>query len=96
MKEFIVLKREVHTVAVKIRAESREAAVTKVSEYKGDEYCTEYSHTLDADTWSVDEDGVTYYRNESTGMFDKSIARSEAPRDSATKEDTTKKEVESE
>lgn len=78
MKEFIVLKREVQIVAVKIQAENREDAVSKVSEYQGgDEYSTEYSHTLDKETWSVEDGGKTYYHNESTGKFDKTIGTSE-------------------
>ena len=77
MKEFIVLKREVNIVAVKIKADNREEAVQKVSEYHGEEQSTEYSHTLSADTWSVEEGGTTYYHNESTGKYDKCIGQQE-------------------
>ena len=74
MKEYIVLRREVNIVAVKVKAEDRDDAVSRVSkDYEGDEISTEYSHTLDTDTWSVEEDGTTYYHNASTGKFDKTV-----------------------
>jgi mannitol/fructose-specific phosphotransferase system IIA component (Ntr-type) len=77
MKEFIVLKREVNVVAVKVKADNREEAVQKVSDYEGEECSTEYSHTLATDTWSVEEDGKTYYHNESNGKYDKCIGQQE-------------------
>lgn len=73
MKEFIVLKREVNIVAVKIKADNREEAIQKVSEHQGEECSTEYSHTLDTDTWSVEDGGTMYYHNESTNKYDKCI-----------------------
>lgn len=80
MKEFIVLRREVNIVAVKVNADDRDDAVRRVSnDYEGEEVSTEYSHTLDTDTWSVEEAGTTYYHNPSTGKFDKTIGTLQDP-----------------
>ena len=60
MAKYTVLVREVHISHMEVEADSPEEAIEKVKEGEGDEATCEYSHTLDDDTWSVDDaDGNT-------------------------------------
>lgn len=65
MKEkiYTVLVREVHVAHVTVTATSPQEAAEKVIDGEGDYVSLEYSHTLDPDTWSVeDKEGkVTYF-----------------------------------
>lgn len=56
-KTFIVNVREVHIQPFRVEAETRQEAIEIVADGGGDlmEGCLEYSHTLDPDTWTVDE-----------------------------------------
>jgi hypothetical protein len=57
MKKFRVLVREVHIQPTIIEADSKEEALKKVFDGEGelDTQGFEYSHTLDTDTWTVEE-----------------------------------------
>lgn len=57
MKEFEVLVREVWIQRVVIEAKTQEEAIEKVREGEGINLQNglEYSHTLDFDTWTVEE-----------------------------------------
>lgn len=56
-KSFIVNVREVYIQPYKVEAETNEEAIRIVADGGGDlmEDCLEYSHTLDPDTWTVEE-----------------------------------------
>lgn len=58
-KKFTVMVREVHVVTYEVEAEDADAAIDAATGCdNGDQLNIEYSHTLPADTWSVeDEDG---------------------------------------
>lgn len=58
MKSYIVYVREVHVQGYRVKAENEEQAKDEVREGKGDllESYFEYSHTLDSDTWTVEEE----------------------------------------
>lgn len=53
MPKFHVLVREVHVSTMLIEADTAQEALDTASE--GDELDCEYSHTLDTDTWSVED-----------------------------------------
>ncbi len=56
-KFFVVNMREVHIQSVEVEASDREDAIRKVVDGEG-EYvndCLEYSHTLDPESWTIDE-----------------------------------------
>jgi hypothetical protein len=57
MKKFRVLVREVHVQWVEIESTSEEEAKDRVQQGEGEivEGSLEYSHTLDSDTWTVEE-----------------------------------------
>lgn len=57
MKKYIVNIREVHLQPIEIEAESPEEAIRLVQDGDGEGDYTngEYSHTLDSDTWTVEE-----------------------------------------
>jgi hypothetical protein len=58
MKKYYVLIREVHVSTRLVEAASVEEAIHEAG--GAEEVMCEYSHTLDTDTWSVeDEDGNT-------------------------------------
>ena len=54
-KVYYVQVREVHVSTREIVADSPEDALEKVKDGEGDEITCEYSHTLDDDTWSIDD-----------------------------------------
>ena len=56
MTKFIVYMGEVHVQDVLIEADSKEDAIKKVQKGEGDYAFFEYSHTLEPDTWTVEED----------------------------------------
>lgn len=56
MPKYHVLVREVHVSTMKVEAEDGEAAIRAVAGGGGEELICEYSHTLDSDTWSVDDE----------------------------------------
>ena len=58
MSKFIVFVREVHTQGYRVEAGNEEQAKKLVDDLKGDllEDRFEYSHTLDSDTWKVEEE----------------------------------------
>ena len=56
MTKFIVYMIEVHVQDVLIEADSKEDAIKKVQKGEGDYAFFEYSHTLEPDTWTVEED----------------------------------------
>lgn len=60
MKYYIVMVREVHVshrrIGIPEELASPEAAIREVARGDGDETYCEYSHTLDPDTWTVEED----------------------------------------
>jgi hypothetical protein len=58
LKTFIVYVREVHVQQVRIQAESKEEAVKKVEEGDGEflNNALEYSHSLEPETWTVEEE----------------------------------------
>lgn len=47
--------REVHVTTFEIEAESPEAAMEIAKQRKGREVMSEYSHTLDPETWTVEK-----------------------------------------
>jgi len=53
--KFTVLVREVHVSHREVTASSKEEALRMVKDGDGDETYLEYSHTLDTDTWQVEE-----------------------------------------
>lgn len=57
-KKFIVFVREVYVQQVLVEAESENEAIKKVRFGEGDhlDNSLEYSHTLDSDTWTAEED----------------------------------------
>ena len=55
-QKFLVLVHEVHVSTVEVEAESIDEAIDNA--FSGNEIICEYSHTLNTDTWSVeDEEG---------------------------------------
>lgn len=58
MKTFVLAVREVWVQLFEIEAESKEDAKTRVHRGEGTavDNSLEYSHTLDPETWTVDED----------------------------------------
>ena len=58
MNAYIVIMEEVYKQHVKIYADSEEEAIARVSEFEGEEDgASEYSYTLDKDTWEVEKIG---------------------------------------
>jgi len=56
-KKFIVQVREVHINSISVEADSPEDAIDLVRDGDADDSISlEYSHTLDPDNWSVEED----------------------------------------
>lgn len=57
MKKFIVDVREIHIASVQVEAKDEADAKTKAHQQliDGEEWPIEYSHTLDDDTWMVEE-----------------------------------------
>ena len=57
-KVFIVSIREVHVQPHRIRADSKEEAIRKVQNCEGEvlENRMEYSHALDSEHWTVEEE----------------------------------------
>lgn len=53
LKKYTVLRREVHVDHVEVIAASAAKAIEKVADGDGESVFTEYSHTLDQDTWQV-------------------------------------------
>ncbi len=53
---YCVLVREVHVSTMEIEAANPIEAIQKVKDGQGEEVICEYSHTLDPDTWSVDDE----------------------------------------
>lgn len=57
MAKFTVARREVHICFVEIEADNPMEAIEKVSKGRGEALeDMEYSHDLDPDTWTVDEE----------------------------------------
>ena len=58
MSTFIVSVKEVHTQGYRVEAENKEQAKKLVDDLQGDliEDRFEYSHTLDLETWTVEEE----------------------------------------
>lgn len=58
MKTFTVFVREVHVQEIKVEAKDAEDAMQRVARGEGDavDNSLEYSHTLDRDTWTAEED----------------------------------------
>ena len=54
-KEFHVLIREVHVSCRLVEASNPEEAIALAKEGNDEELYLEYSHTLDADSWTVEE-----------------------------------------
>lgn len=54
-KKYLVGVREVHVSFREVTASSESEAVQKVKDMDDEEVYCEYSHTLDEDTWSVEE-----------------------------------------
>ncbi len=54
MNEYNVLVREVHICHVAISASSESEAIRKVLEGEGESGYLEYSHTLDSENWTVE------------------------------------------
>ncbi len=54
-KLYNVLVREVHVSIMQIAAFSPAEAIKLVNDGDGEEMFLEYSHTLDQDTWTVEE-----------------------------------------
>lgn len=56
-KAFIVYVREVHIQPYRVLAETPKEAIRLVSDGDGEilDCCLEYSHTLDPDTWTLEE-----------------------------------------
>lgn len=61
-KKYIVLVREVHISPVEIEAKNADEAIDLVREGEGETIyeALEYSHTMDFDTWTVEEVRSTY------------------------------------
>jgi hypothetical protein len=55
MTTYYVHKREVHVSTVRVEAASEAEAIEKAKGDDGEEVMCEYSHTLDSDTWTVEE-----------------------------------------
>ena len=55
MTKYFVGKREVHVSTMEINADTPEEALLKVWDGDGEEVMCEYSHTLDSDSWSVED-----------------------------------------
>jgi hypothetical protein len=57
VKRYVVTRREVWAQGVQIEAEDKEDAIRRVAEGEGDdiESLFEYSHTLDRDTWDIED-----------------------------------------
>lgn len=56
MPKFNVMVREVHVSHRHVNAEGKEEAIEKVANCdENDEVYLEYSHTLDSETWTVEE-----------------------------------------
>jgi hypothetical protein len=57
VKKYTVAVREVHIQLVEVEAESASEAKIRVAKGEGDflDNSLEYSHSLDPDTWTVDE-----------------------------------------
>ena len=55
MPKFHVLVREVHVSTMEIEADNPEDAIKKIKDGEGEQAICEYSHTLDSETWSVDD-----------------------------------------
>ena len=57
MRKYIVMVREVHVQPVEVFAQSPDHAINKVRDGEGDTLfeLLEYSHTMDFDTWTVEE-----------------------------------------
>ena len=72
MKKFIIGVREVHVQLYSEIAETEEDAITQIQ--NGGGTCVddglEYSHTLDSDHWSVEEEGDVLYEYEITHKLD--------------------------
>jgi len=58
LRQFLVAVREVHVQQVRVKAESPEDAKERVVKGEGDQVddSLEYSHTLDSDLWTVEEE----------------------------------------
>jgi hypothetical protein len=57
MSKFIVMVREVHVVSYEVDAEDVDGAIDAACGCdNGDQLNIEYSHTLDADTWTVEDE----------------------------------------
>lgn len=54
-KEYFVDIKEIHVQRIKVMASSQEEAMEKARKGDGQYYDMEYSHTLDKDTWFVEE-----------------------------------------
>lgn len=54
-KKYLVGVREVHVSFREVTATSEDEAIQKVKDMDDEEVYCEYSHTLDEDTWSVEE-----------------------------------------
>lgn len=57
MKTFYVHMREVHIQTMRVQAESKKDAIQFAQEGEGECLEFEYSHTLDPETWTVEEKG---------------------------------------
>jgi hypothetical protein len=57
-KTFLVSVREVHVQQFRVEAETENEALIKVSSGDGEclDNALEYSHSLDTDTWTVEEE----------------------------------------
>jgi PP-loop superfamily ATP-utilizing enzyme len=56
MPKYTVRVREVHVAYHEIEADNPETAMNKVQGGDGELVNTEYSHTLDSDTWDVEDE----------------------------------------
>lgn len=56
MPTYLVSVREVHVAMRRVEANSPEEAKELAKENNGDEISLEYSHTLDDDLWTVEEE----------------------------------------
>jgi len=54
MPKYHVLVREVHISTMEVKAEDADSAIRKVKDGAGEELILEYSHTLDSESWSVE------------------------------------------
>lgn len=59
MTKYFVYVREVHVQTVEVEAKDEDEAIDKVKDGEGEylDDALEYSHCLDADTWTVEEVG---------------------------------------